>query len=262
MAVSPSISRVGRLITSGLTRAAGAVRRQRKPLPQGATALRLACAAALDLPLEELRPGVVRIEPIEGSYAPFGSPCPLAVVQTLEGAAARVFGPLLDDLGPLLAEPVGEGAVLSAENRKRLIEALDRRIPVREISHQILFYTDREHFIPEVRHRVVPLDQAQRPLQQGESNARGACGVLVRGQPAAYADYSPRGEHCMSLGVYTDERFRGEGLGTSVVSVATRKILDQGKIPLYSANLENAASQAVCTSLGYVKFGEALYCFM
>ena len=47
-----------------------------------------------------------------------------------------------------------------------------------------------------------------------------------------------------------------------MVSAATKAILDGGKIPIYSADRENPASQTLCTSLGYVKFGEALHCFV
>jgi len=258
---------VGRLISSGLGKAADTVLKRKPAPPLGATALRLACAAALDLPVGELRPGSVRIQPIEGSHAPFGRPCPLAVVQTIEGAAAKVSRPLLDTLGPILAEPPAGGAVLSQANRACLIEALEERLPVREIWHQVLFYADRDHFIPEIHHRVVSLPPGQRPGDESlraheAAAAQGACGVVVRGRPVAYADYAPRGEHCVSVAAYTDERYRGEGLGRSVVSAATKTILGWGKIPIYCADVKNVASQAVCTGLGYVKFGEALHCFL
>ena len=265
--MSRSIFEVGRLITSGLGRAAGAIGHRRPSPPLGATALRLACAAALDLPVEDLRPGSVRIQPIQGSYAPFGSPCPLAIVQTIEGAAVKIFAPLLRDLGPLLAEPPAGGAILSPANQARIIEALEGRFPLREVWHQALYYTDRAHFLPDVRHRVVPLPPGQRPEGQRAgpheaSAAQGALGIAVRGEVVAYADYAPRSEYCASVAVYTDERFRGQGLGRSVVSAATKAVLAAGKITIYSADIENIASQAVCTSLGYAKFGEDLHCFV
>ena len=263
----PSIFGVGRRIGSGLGKAAEAVLKGKPAPPLGATALRLACAAALDVPVEELRPGVVHIQPIEGSHAPFGSPCPLAVTQTIEGASAKVYHPLLDTLGPILVEPPAGGAVLSQANRAHLIAALEERLPVREVWHQVLFYADRDHFIPDIHHRVVALRPGERPGGQDPgahqaAAAQGACGVVVRGHPVAYADYAPRGEHCVSVATYTDERYRGQGLGRSVVSAATKTILGRGKIPVYCADVENVASQAVCTGLGYVKFGESVHCFL
>lgn len=47
------------------------------------------------------------------------------------------------------------------------------------------------------------------------------------------------------------ESVRNRGLGKSVVSAVSTQILDQARIPLYSAALDNVASQHVALALGY-----------
>jgi hypothetical protein len=51
-------------------------------------------------------------------------------------------------------------------------------------------------------------------------------------------------------------------MARSVVSAAARAILRAGRIPLYSTDEANPASLSICRSLGYLKFGRDLYCFM
>jgi RimJ/RimL family protein N-acetyltransferase len=51
------------------------------------------------------------------------------------------------------------------------------------------------------------------------------------------------------------ESVRNRGLGKSVVSALSTQILELGRIPLYSAALDNVASQHVAAALGYHETG-------
>jgi RimJ/RimL family protein N-acetyltransferase len=217
--------------------------------------LDIACAAA------------VGVESGLGSVVASSSPCPLAVIETFRGVAVRVFEPLRPVIENLVREGMAEGSALSVANRVRIIEAAGARLPIVEVWHDLLYYTDREHFIPWTDHRVRRLKPEERQPGKGKAGAQVlpfhlAYGVFAKRHLAAYADIAVRGDYACSLGVFTESEYRGQGMAKSAVSSATRAILRAGRIPLYSTDEENKASLAVCRSLGYLRFGRDLYCFM
>lgn len=232
--------------------------------------LDIACAAALGIDPSETRPDRLAVESGLGSVVPSSSPCPLAIIETFRGVAVRVFEPLRPAIEELVREGMADGAALSADNRDRIIEAVRARLPVVDIWHDLLHYSDRAHFVPWIDHRVrrlTPTERGPRRTKPGKPKAEArpshqAYGVFTKRHLAAYADIAVRGDYACSLGVFTEPEFRGQGMGKSVVSGATRAILRAGRIPLYSTEAENKASLAICRSLGYLKFGRDLYCFM
>jgi len=230
--------------------------------------LDIACAAALGVHPTEVRPDLLILEGALGSVVAASSPCPLAVIETFRGVAVRVFDPLRPAIEKLVRQGMQEGAPLSQRNRERIVEAVSARLPIVEVWHDLLHFTDREHFIPWRDHRVRritgPAEQKRRRAEPkpGELPFHEAHGIYVKRRLVAYADIAARGDYASSLGVFTEQDFRGRGMGKSVVSAATRAILKAGRIPLYSTDESNLASLSVCRSLGYLKFGRDLYCFM
>lgn len=230
--------------------------------------LDIACAAALGVHPGEVRPDLLIVEGALGSVVAASSPCPLAVIETFRGVAVRVFDPLGPAIEKLVRQGMQEGAALSRRNRERIIEALSARLPIVEVWHDLLHFTDREHFVPWREHRVRritgPAERERRKAERkpGQMPFHQAYGIYVKGRLVAYADIATRGDYACSLGVFTEQHFRGRGMGKSVVSAATRAILKAGRIPLYSADESNLASLSICRSLGYLKFGRDLYCFM
>ncbi|HUT75482.1 MAG TPA: GNAT family N-acetyltransferase [Armatimonadota bacterium] len=229
--------------------------------------LDLACAAALGIEPSQVRPDLLLVEGTRGSAVTGGAPCPLVVIETFRGVAVRVHEPLRAAIEDLVREGMEQGAALSCANRERLVQAVMARLTVVEVWHDLLHYTDRAHFVPWRGHRVrrlpPPALPERRPVETvGAMPVAGGYGAYVKGELAAYADIALRGDYACAIGVFTEQEFRGRGLGRSVVSAATRAILGAGRIPLYSTDEAGLASLAVCRSLGYLRFGQDLYCFL
>jgi len=53
----------------------------------------------------------------------------------------------------------------------------------------------------------------------------------------------------------TREAHQGQGFAASVVSVATRWILEKGKLPVYAARKMNVPSIRLAQRIGYRKYG-------
>jgi predicted GNAT family acetyltransferase len=60
------------------------------------------------------------------------------------------------------------------------------------------------------------------------------------------------------VSVYTVPRYRRRGFAKAVVSTCTTDILSRGRIPTYSAEVENLASLHTCMAVGYHPYGESL----
>ena len=236
-----------------------------KPWP---LALELACSAVTGMLPSKLVPGALATEPLPESYAPFGSPCVLVIVETFLGCKVMAEQALLQRLQPFLeTEPV-DGAVLSTANSKRLLRIAEKAVPIADVWRDDLYYTDRVHFAGKKRHPAVRLTKDHLPdtgperAHAGRGAFEGASGIIVQGKAVSYADYVARNLLVSSIGVFTDPEYRGQGLGASVVSAATEAILNMGKVPIYCTDLDNAESRALCQSLGYLRFGSDLYAFM
>ena len=266
---------VGRLIDLARGLTADKRIRRRPPAWRRFEPLDIACAAALGIEPERLRPDLLLVEGTRGSVIPDGAPCPLVVTATFRGVAIRVYDPLRPQIEELVREGMAQGGALSRANRQRLVDVIAARLPVAEVWHDLLHYTDRQRFVPWSNHKVRRLraapTQAPRDAEaEGESPYAGACGIYAKGEPrkrgpnrlAAHADFAVRGDYACSIGCFTEAEFRGKGMARSAVSAATRVILRAGRIPLYAADETNLSSLAVCSFLGYVKFGEGLHCFM
>jgi GNAT superfamily N-acetyltransferase len=59
-------------------------------------------------------------------------------------------------------------------------------------------------------------------------------------------------------GLYTESVYRRQGLARGLVSHLTELVLGEGAAPIYSATVENIASQGVARGLGYRQYGEEI----
>jgi hypothetical protein len=64
-----------------------------------------------------------------------------------------------------------------------------------------------------------------------------------------------RSAHLAEMYVYTEPEAQGRGWGRAVGAMCVRSVLDAGLLPLYTADGENAASQALARALGFVDKG-------
>jgi GNAT superfamily N-acetyltransferase len=81
----------------------------------------------------------------------------------------------------------------------------------------------------------------------------------IRGQIVSWAAIKLKSDTVWEIAVVTESGYRGRGLAKQVVSAATRRILDEGKTPLYVYDRTNFASGRVCRSLGYEQFAEQFF---
>ena len=81
-------------------------------------------------------------------------------------------------------------------------------------------------------------------------------GVFQGEELISGAFVEPRTQRTMEIcALQTRKAHQGEGLATSVVSVATRWILDRGKLPVYAARKMNVPSIRLAQRIGYRKYG-------
>ncbi len=76
------------------------------------------------------------------------------------------------------------------------------------------------------------------------------------GSLAAEAGISWMSSRYAEVFVHVAERFRGRGLGKSVVSAVSTHVLEAGRTPLYLTALSNVASVRLAESLGYRNTGQ------
>lgn len=137
--------------------------------------------------------------------------------------------------------------------------ALHRPFAARWLDAGNAAHVDR---IREFAGRIDPIDVEQAGLDDLDDFDEAAIAVVVderidHGDSAAsivaYASAMPwewDGEFG-DIAVLVDRAHRGAGLGRHVVTRSARRLLDLGRIPLYRHRLDNTASAAVATSIGF-----------
>jgi GNAT superfamily N-acetyltransferase len=209
---------------------------------------------------------IYRAEEIEG-----------VLLLTPAGVGARSIG--LEATTPAAAEallsvlPAGEEFSFGL-HREWLARFLEDRLRARRERHMAAFRCDVASFRP------VP---GGRRLEAGDTRAVRRCrdrpfhdsfllSITGRRTPddlavAAFATFHAGriAARCLatwgdrgidrSLGtvwsVFTEPKYRGQGFGSAVVSVATGTILATGRAARYFADWDNAASRRLCAALGY-----------
>lgn len=136
----------------------------------------------------------------------------------------------------------------------------------------LYFTVSPDRFRPVAGEEVVELTDADLGLFEGcerkpnpvnFENAGRLFAILSEGRGAVFAWTSritPEGattRPVITLGaLYTDPRHRRQSLGKRLVSHVTEIILREGNLPMYWTELDNIASQRVCTTLGYWQYAQ------
>ena len=80
-----------------------------------------------------------------------------------------------------------------------------------------------------------------------------AAGAIVEGRLVAIARTSAITDLHADIGVSTLEPFRGRGFATAAASIVARRVLQTGRIPVWSAGEDNFASLRVARKVGFVE---------
>ncbi|NUQ00110.1 MAG: GNAT family N-acetyltransferase [Armatimonadetes bacterium] len=97
------------------------------------------------------------------------------------------------------------------------------------------------------------------PAEATEWVARGIYAAFVGGRLACRVCTYRLHDHLAEVGVATREEFRGQGLATAAVQVASLDLLRDHHAVLYSCDPENVASVAVARRLGAHDLGDMVY---
>ena len=65
-------------------------------------------------------------------------------------------------------------------------------------------------------------------------------------------------ETVQEIGVNTLPEYRGRGYASEVCIKCVKSIIKLGKCPIWSTDIDNAASQKLADKVGFVKFAETL----
>lgn len=77
-----------------------------------------------------------------------------------------------------------------------------------------------------------------------------------RGRLVSYAALKLKSDTVWEIAVATEADYRGRGFARDVVSAASRFALDQGRLPIYIHDRDNATSAFVARGLGYQLYAE------
>ena len=183
----------------------------------------------------------------QGNTWRVGHTVPDDVARQLEELAATE--PVLDDL---VAPPVAFDAmhaVLGLEAPGTIGRELIYRFPAELPGCEGVTRITRAT-IPLLHRMVAYLDDVERHFESGEP-----CMVMVVDGAAVSLCYSCRlTDRGAAAGLETLEGYRGRGYAPAVVAAWARAVRESGRIPFYSTQPENTASQAVARKLGLVQY--------
>jgi GNAT superfamily N-acetyltransferase len=220
-------------------------------------AAELGCA-----PGELARPGVrLFASPSRETPGWCGFRLPLLAVAHSDAALVSVEPALLPEAGAILH---GNGASdgLSLEAIGALRRLARERYPRSQSLCGRALYCEAGRFRPHESAPVERLDAEDPKCETLREHFDGPVFVARAqgGEVASWAAIKLKGEDVWEIAVTTEARYQGRGLGTLVVSAATRHILEQGRVPLYVHDETNLPSGKVARRLGYEQFAREAYC--
>jgi hypothetical protein len=153
-------------------------------------------------------------------------------------------------------------------------DVIERKLSGSYVGKQIHYKVSKENFKPQIKHKVIKLNEEHRSIIKGypdediefgeQSYAQFDC-ALQYGYPF-FASVAKEKivSVCCTMGnsinwVHTLEPFRNKGYGKSVVSVAVMDILQKEDEATYDADDYKIASTKLCKSLGFTPYYETLY---
>ena len=158
-----------------------------------------------------------------------------------------------------------DASMLSDSNRRKICQFLEENgVEIRFVGYGRFFCVDALSF-----REVLPLDDYRVELLSPNDLANAPVpkdwptyGIRVDGEIVSRASIVEYADdvHPISniVSVYTLPNYRQRGFGKAVVSACTTDALSRGKIPTYSAEVENVASLRTCMAVGYHSYGESL----
>jgi GNAT acetyltransferase len=183
------------------------------------------------------------------------------------GDAGVVSAPA--ELVPVVREVVG-GAAGDLADPEAVVEALGAVVPVADVrGPAVLAYADPGCFRPQNGPGVATV-AAGDPGVVGLAAASGGDDadessitqmtsplsvVRVDGRVVAAAGYEVWGGELAQVGLLTDPRFRGRGLGTAVASAAVARALAAGLVAQWRARPAIVGSRRIARTLGFVDAG-------
>jgi len=93
----------------------------------------------------------------------------------------------------------------------------------------------------------------------GQPVLREGCWVIeLDGKAVAWAWSERRNDQCAELAVEVDQSYRRRGYGRQAAAAWAAAVLESGRIPFYSYERSNQASQALARSLGVQWFADCI----
>ncbi len=231
-----------------------------EPLPEN---VKFACASLLgtdEIPLTEIQYyHHLRENPRMQSASLF------ILNETPYGTSMECYD--IDVAKRLMSAMPTDSPILSDTNRQRFCQLLEEKIQIRSLSYGRFFCADTCSFreaLPPKGYRVKQLSPNEL-VDVPVPKDRLTYGILVdgeivsRGSMAEFVDDVYPISRIVS--VHTIPSYRQRGFGKAIVSACTSDALSRGKIPIYSAEVENVASLRTCMAVGYYPYGESLEIF-
>ena len=163
---------------------------------------------------------------------------------------------------------------VSADNARPLAALIERSVgtPVRFYGDVYHTLTDRvtEVVVPEVR-RLGPEDADLVAAYRGDAINTGyaafeelltdgvAAGPLVDGRLVGLAHTNAVTARYADIGVATDEAWRGRGFASAAACIVARRVREMGRVSVWSAGEDNAASLRVTAKLGFTEVSRRVY---
>lgn len=185
-----------------------------------------------------------------------------------EGGVVSVSSSAYEPTNALLAGASSRDLLRHAY-RKALFRRLQESDQAWFYCHGLQLYCDSGGFTPQQRHEVRGLTAEDLPYLQGQQIAasheseirdRRVFAVLSGDHVVSYATVRAVSDWCGEVTVATEAAFRRQGMGKSVVTVATRSLLEEGRIAVYSCDALNQPSFRLAASLGYRKYADDFAC--
>lgn len=184
---------------------------------------------------------------------------------------SRIGGNTCDDIELFLA--VADLAFINFYFRNelsdRIVSALSSIPPAQafdeKIVRPILYSSETGFFEVEIRRELsyyfesVPRIEIPNVIELGDTPDTFDTCIVMAGEKVASRAWSVRrNDRAAEIAVETYDPYRRRGYGCQVVAAWVRRILEQGKVPIYSHRTGNLESKALARSVGAILFADVI----